>query len=326
MNEFNFKLKNKFSDGSIDTEHYIAVFYCFVVVLPVLITWFGTVTLEHSSNAFLVLLELVVFTVISAFLFLLFGKKLFSYIIEKRFMLIFLSFPTVILFLLFTLSWFSFFWGNLVNLLSTSAYMTNQIPVVTHPEGDLIRSINSSRIVLQNMIIFSQILTISFLLNMFVPKSLQTVNVSFKKKFTRLGFKILCLTVTGLITFIFIITNKDNFSIVIFVYTAVMFFSAPKVIMYLFSDLKNIDDKTISDNVIRSFYFFQLILSELLIAWFISVYVFPTNITYRSHTLLTIFFILLIPTVIVRIFSMSKKADLFSKWIVDEEKEEKKDK
>lgn len=84
MNEFISKLKNhkwfrkifaKLSDGSIDTEHYLAVFYCFAIMLPLFITAIGIQLVGYTPFTLLKWCITLILIIFNAYLFYVYGKK-----------------------------------------------------------------------------------------------------------------------------------------------------------------------------------------------------------------------------------------------------------
>lgn len=307
------KVKEQMSDGSIDSEHYIAIFYCICIILPLIVTGIGVFLLHIFTNLLLQFVILIIFTVINAWLFVFFGKKFVFYIRNKRFMLSFFSFFTVYLFLLFTLSWTIFFLGKINGLLGITLLPEMNFSK-EHPGTNLARSIESFRITSQNMVIFSQGLGFSLLLNIFVPTSLQRVDVSILKKILRLLIKIISLTVIGLILFVLLKTKREDFFAVTAVYGVLTALADPKKIINIFTNLKNIEDKVVSTSIMKSFNAFKLFLSEFYIAWVFSIIIFDSDADQRLNLFSIILLIFVVITVAVKIYFQLNGEDFFSTW------------
>lgn len=314
------KVKKKMSDGSIDSEHYIAIFYCICVILPLIVTGVGVFLLQVFTNFFFQFVILIIFTVINALLFVFFGKKSIFYIRNKRFMLFFFSFFTVYLFLLFTLSWAIFFLGNLNSFLSITLLPEMRFPK-EHPGTNLARSIESFRVTSQNMVIFSQGLGFSLLLNTFVPTSLQKIDVSILKKILRLLIKLTSLTVMGLILFVLLKTKREDFFAVTAVYGVLTTLADPKKIINIFTNTKNIEEKIVSTNVMKIFNAFKLFLSEFYVAWVLSIITFDSDADQRLNLFLIILLIFIVITVAVKIYFQLNGEDFFSTWLIDKKSE-----
>lgn len=319
MKEFTYKIKNRLSDGSIDSEHYIALFYCFIIALPMIFTSIEVLILKQSSIVFFKMLEFFCFAIVSGLFFKYYAKKMVSYFKNKRFMLGFLSLSIVIAFFLLMLAWLSVFFGNLSNLISVYLLSESQ-PLFLDLGKNIINSIESVTILSQNMIIFSQIIGISLLLNMMMPKSLQKVDVPLIKKFLRLLFKIAILFVFGVAIVTFLNTNKDNFIVVSIVYAGIIWVADPKNFITIFSNAKIFENKTVSDEATRAYKMFRYFLIGLYAIWAASVYIFPDN---KVNTFSIMVFIFIFASVIIQIVLQFKGEDIFSKLLKDKENEAK---
>lgn len=240
------------------------------------------------------------------------------YFKKKRFMLGLLSFSTVSLFLSFSLAWLYLFSANVSNLLNSWGYEANQGLNILYPEKFLIDSIENFVKTGQIMMVFSQVIGVSFLLNLIVPKPLQMVDIPVKKKILRGLIKIGGLAAIIIVGIILLVVNKDNVAIVTAIYGATMFIANPKIIIDVFSNLKNIDNISISSDVTKAFSLFKLILTELYVSWIISIYTFPNNSINRINMFVILFTIFIVITVSARLYLQSKGKDLFSKWLIVE--------
>lgn len=330
MNEYISKLKNhkwfkkifaKLSDGTIDTEHYIAVYYCFAIMVPLFVTGIGIQLVGYSPFTFLKWFIILILIIVNACLFFVYGKKMICYFKNKRFMLGLLSFSTVSLFLSFSLAWFYVFSANVSNLLNSWGYVANQGLNILHPEKLLIQSIDYFVKTGQGMVIFSQVIGFSFLLNIIVPKQLQMVDIPVRKKILRALFKIGGLFFLALVTAALLFVNKDNFAVVTAAWGVITFLSSPKLIIDIFSNRKDVANITISSDITKAFSLIRLFLGELYFSWIISIYAFPNNLVYRVNMFAIMVSSLVVITVFIRIYLQSKGKDLFSKWVIVENKD-----
>lgn len=319
MKEFTYKIKNRLSDGSIDSEHYIALVYCLLIALPMIITFIEVLILKQSSTVYIKMLNFFCFAIVSGLFFKCYAKKMVSYFKNKRFMLGFLSLSIVTAFFLLMLAWLSIFFGNLSNLISV--YLLSELqPLFLDLEKNIINSIESVTILSQNMIVFSQIIGISLLLNMMVPKSLQKVDVPFIKKILRLLFKISILFMLGLAFITFFNTNKDNFFVVSIVYAGIIWVADPKNFITIFSNAKIFENKTISDEATRAYKVFRYFLIGLYAIWAAAVYIFPEN---KVTAFSGMVFIFIFASVIIQMILEFKGEGIFSKLLKDKESEAK---
>ena len=319
MKKFVYKIKKKLSDGSIDSEHYIALFYCVIIMLPMLITLIEVLILEKSSSTFSKLLKMLCFIVVNGLFFRYYIKKMISYFKYKRFMLGFLSSSLVVSFLLLILSWLSIFFGNISNLINKHLLLVNQ-PMLLNLGESIISSIESIQMISQIMLFFSQVIGISMLLNVIMPKSLQKVDVPLMKKFLRLMFKIAILLVFGVAIFTFLNTNKDNFIVVSIAYAGIIWVSDPKNFITIFFNAKIFENKTISDEATRAYKIFRYFVIGLYAIWAASVYIFPEN---KANAFSAMVFIFIFASVIIKTVLQFKGEDIFSKLLKDKESETK---
>lgn len=308
------KIKKKLSDGTIDSEHYLAIAYCMGIIIPIMITRFSILLIVSSSAIFWKTVEIITSTCINFFFFYMFGKKMIHYLKEKRLMLGFLSIPLVTIFLLYSLSWLTTLLGNFTNMMSM--IMRDYDQLIMHPEENLIKAIDSTRVIAQNMTIFSQIVGISFLLNTFVPEAFQKVVLPIKLRFLRLLIKILSLTMMGVIIWLLINTGRNEFFAVTAIYGVIFALANPKLIIEIFSNISNLENKSISPEINRSFSLFKFFLGEFYIAWVISICVYGSDATNRVNLFLIVSLILVFSTVGIKLFLQSKNKD-FSTWFVD---------
>jgi hypothetical protein len=193
-------------------------------------------------------------------------------------------------------------------------------PLFLDLEKNIINSIESVTILSQNMIVFSQIIGISLLLNMMVPKSLQKVDVPFIKKILRLLFKISILFMLGLAFITFFNTNKDNFFVVSIVYAGIIWVADPKNFITIFSNAKIFENKTISDEATRAYKVFRYFLIGLYAIWAAAVYIFPEN---KVTAFSGMVFIFIFASVIIQMILEFKGEGIFSKLLKDKESEAK---
>lgn len=308
------KIKKKLSDGTIESEHYLAIAYCMGIFIPIMITRLSILLIFSSSAIFWKTVEIITSTGINFFCLYMFVKKMIYYFREKRLMLGFLSMPIVTIFLLYSLSWLTILLGNFTNMMSLILGDYDQL--IMHPEENLIEAIDSTRVIAQNMIIFSQIVGISFLLNTFVPEALQKVVLPVKLRFLRLLIKILSLTMMGVIIWLLINTGRDQFFAVTAIYGVIFALATPKLIGEIFSNISNLENKSISPEINRSFSLFKFFLGEFYSAWVISICVYGSDATNRVNLFSIVSLILVFSTVGIKLFLQSKNKD-FSTWFVD---------
>lgn len=314
------KIKNKISDGSIDSEHYLAYCYCFAIFVPLFVSLMGMLGLKYSSSAIIKFPIYLTFFTLMAVISWIFGKKVFRYFRNKRFMLAIFVLPIFLVSLSFMLSWLSLIVGNLLNVMIIGQHLESQFPIISHPEKPLLQSVSTTLNEEKSLVILMQPLGISLLLNMFIPKDLQNVNVSLGKKLIRFGIKIGIVIVLALVSFIFINVNIDKWPVVAFIYGALMSFVTPKNFLRFLN--KEVEEKEISSEIKNTFFGSKLLLTEVCISWIISVYWFNENISYRLYAFIGIFGILITITIIARISLQARGQDLFSKWT--DKKEDKK--
>lgn len=310
------------SSGSIDAEHYIAVGYCFGIIIPVIISGLGIKVVFFIPITFLKFLTMVFFIIMNFFFLSYYIKKMLSYFKNRRIMLGCISLPIIYLFLLFALSWSSLFFGNLSNMLNI-AWMGGQEEFIAHPEESLLSTLDNFRFISQFMAIVGQMIGFSLFLNMILPNSLQAVKVSSKKKFTRLLIKVSFLAIMILLIAIFLNTGKEDFFSITAIYGVIIAFASPKMILQVFSNIKDIDNKSISPEINKAFNIFKFFWAEFYIAWVISIRIYGSESSLRMRLFAIISVILVFLTVSIKFFFQFKNKTFFSSWIIDEDNDDK---
>jgi hypothetical protein len=155
------------------------------------------------------------------------------------------------------------------------------------------------------------------LLNIFLPKSLQSKDIPKKERMKRGFIKFALLSFIIFLTIIFGVINKDNFSSVTIFTTLFTFICTPQMILRVFSNYKNIENLEISEGVLRTFDYIKLLYYECLFSWSISIYIFQAE---EPNIKIEIFaislFFLLIGTLIAKKLLLKFNKKVFSKWIV----------
>lgn len=319
------KLTTKLSDGSMDSHHYQKIFYCLSPVFLLLL--FGILELSiiklilsFVTSSLSVILELFfssIFLLLNIFLFVVYIKNMCSAFKRRYLLLAFLIFPTVILLFLTTLFWLNAIIADIHNLL---VYTFNLNLPGIFPYEAVAPVTNSLAVIVSLMMIFLLPIATSLLLNSFLPESLQKKDVSVKEKLMRLLRKLFVLSLIFFFSYVFSIIDKNNFGSISILTTLLSFLLTPKTILRLFSSVKDIESKQISEDILIKFDRIKFIYYEFIFSWSISIYIIePKKTEDRILASAIIFFILLFTTTVIQEFLKRKKKNSFSGWVVDNE-------
>ncbi|MFG5432842.1 hypothetical protein ACFJXP_11190 [Enterococcus faecalis] len=164
-------------------------------------------------------------------------------------------------------------------------------------------------------------LAISFMLNTLLPEELQVRNISFKQKLYRLFLKFAYLVLIIFITYIFSIIDKENFGTISIFSTLFTFACTPKTILRVFSNIVNIEEKQISEEIYRKFDTAKFLYYEMIFAWSIAIYIVDAKTLNEKVMVFAIsFFALIVITIGIKVRFEKHGNKLFSKWIINGEK------
>lgn len=323
------KIKNKLSDGSMDSYHYQELLYCLTPMSLMLFFALEMFILSTIINNFKSTIRIVfelltgsTFLLLNVYLLIFFIRKIVSFFKRKYILISFLILPTIIILLMTALFWFSVVLADVHNFL----VITFNFNIVGIFPYEAIKPVtNTLTTVVQVMMIFFVPISISLLMNSFLPEPLQKKEISQKQKFMRMSIKLSILTIAIILSILFSIINKDNFGSISLLTTLFTFLCTPKTILRLFSNQKNLENKKISDEILTLFDYIKFFYYEFIFAWSISIYIFnPEKTDDRIIIFFITFFILVIPTMAIQLYLKKAKSDFFSKWLVDNEEDETK--
>lgn len=322
------KIKNKLQDGSLDSYYYYLFFYLF---LPVILFLIWVIEIKYiilllNYTFFKYNISRLLLTSISIFIIMTFNLwmfyiqlKLANYHRKRKDWLILLALIISVISSLSTLLfWLSAFLADLHNKLSVLLGVPNDIIQPFQNVGIITKYFTS---ISQFSISFLTIASITFMLNIFLPTSMQIKDVSTKLKFSRFSIKIGIVSFILVMSAIFSIVDKNNFASVSIFTTLFTFACTPQTILRVFSNHKSISSITVSDNVLRTFDIIKVIYYEFILSWSISIYVFnPDKAENKTIIAVIIFLSFFIVTVIVQQILIHKRKETFSSWIIDNKK------
>ncbi|BAL69962.1 hypothetical protein SMULJ23_1628 [Streptococcus mutans LJ23] len=266
-------VEKKLKDRSIDSEHYIAFFYCFGMMgsLLVNVSFYlfiaSFLDTTHLITSFIVYLLFIMINLVVVYRI---GKKCIFYFKDRRFMTSFFSFLLFLPFLMFLLCWLMILFGNLSILLNPYGGGSGISP--EQLKEAYIRAVNSNITAIKGVTVYVTILAISAAYNIFVPQKWQTVDISLKNKILRLLWKITCLILPFLIVYVYSLFNTTNFAIWGFLSTCVIFFVDPKNIAGLIFDYHKYSDANITESALGKAQAFKAYYLLLVVAWSISLF------------------------------------------------------
>lgn len=322
-----FKVKNKLSDGSIDSYHYQIIFYCMfpfalLLFLALEVFIFNNI-LNNFHSTILTVFELfsgVIFFIINIYLLFFFTRKIVSFFKHKYILLLLSILPTSLFLLIATLFWFSVVLVGIQKIFTLT--FNFNMPVLS-PYVFLKLVANFSTIIAPITILFLLPIAISLSLNSLLPRPLQKKDISTKQKLTRMSIKLSFILIAIFISYIFSIISIETFASISMLTTLFTFICTPKTILRIFSTQKNIEGKKITDDVLTKFEMIKFVYYEFVFAWSISIYIFnPEKTEDRIKIFFISFFILIITSAAIQWYLKKEKSDFFSKWIVDNEDDE----
>ncbi|MHC5226889.1 hypothetical protein ACYSNW_01280 [Enterococcus sp. LJL99] len=316
-------LKIKLSNDSIDSYHYLGIIYCltpvFLFIFFTIEMFFLGLTIQYTKYIIRMFLESflgILFFIFSVRLLIFFVKKVFSYFKNKYYLLCFILFFTILFLLFATFLWFIIVLADVHNFL---VFIFNFDTPLIFPYQALEPTINIFGTILQLMVLFISFISLSLLMNSFLPSKLQKKDISQKQKLFRIIFKLSIVVIAIILSIVFSIIDKNNFSSISLLTTLFTFLCTPKTILRLFSNKKNIEKANISEDVTKSFELIKFCYYEFIFSWSISIYIFNPNETQNRIIIsFVIFFILIIATKVSQFYLINKKNHIFDKWIVNE--------
>lgn len=311
------------SDGSMDSYHLIGLFYC---ICPLLLSLTFLVELfiikffnAHSIGIICLFFEsalFLVFTSLHIYITYYFFKQL-KFNLRKRYIIFcFLILYSGLISLLLTLNWISSILVEIHNILLILFGLTHSYSML-FPYGNLniiLRVLGES--VYNSMIIYIP-LSISYMLNLFLPKSLQQKDIPIKKRVIRGIFKMLLLIFVLIVSIVFSKIDKTNFTSITIFTTLFTFMCTPKTILRIFSNYSNIENIKISASINKAFDLYKLFYYEFIFSWSIAIFFFDAK---DSTTKLVIFaaslFTVLLLTIITQRLTQKYGTRIFSNWII----------
>jgi len=311
------KIKNSLSDKSVDSEHYIALIYLYIPnILAICLTLLGIQTfgLAQYHFLFLFLFIISIFLIINALLTKYLGKKLWSYLKQKRFMVSIVLFTSLLLYIIQTFAWISFLFGSIYNILSVKLNVNSDfIPFDTTEALHLLITdiYSSSKDIVMS---YSFIITLSLLLNSILPSSLSKVNIPFRKKILRIILKLLSVVIMGFMGYIFNNSGVKHLTLISAIYGAVILFASPDKILSLIDSKELVQKEDISDAIRKNFFNFKVFFTYVYLSWVISITLSGSNVPKKSLIFISSLFTFLTLTIFFQIYARNKKKDYFENW------------
>lgn len=314
-------MRNKLSDGSMDSYHLKGLLYCLSPLLLILPFFFEIITLSFLSkrsmgtiSIFVELALAILFFALSVYISYFFMKQCLKNFKRKY---IFYSLLTLYLFLVsitITLNWL---FSSLAVFLNISVlFLHVDLPLI-YPYNRLENIFKGLFVSFSNMMVVYIPLSISYALNFLLPSSLQTKEISMKKKIIRLFSKVVFLSLVIGLSIIFSVIDESNFSSITIFTTLFTFMCTPKVILRLFSNYKNIEHITISEEILRTFDTLKLFYYEFIFSWSISIYIFkPESSEKKMIIFVIVLFVLMFISIIAKMILSKPNNKAFSKWVV----------
>jgi hypothetical protein len=316
------KIKAKMSDGSMDSYHLMGLFYC---LCPLLLSF--TFLLElffikfligfslGKTSLFLELLLFLIFSFLNGCITYYFLKQLKKNFLKKYIIFFFLTLYVGLISFILTLNWICSFFADIYNVLLI--FHPSYSPQPIFPYENLQSILELLKISTSNSMIIYIPLSISYMLNLFLPKSLQQKDIPIKKRVIRGIFKMLLLIFLLIVSIVFSKIDKTNFTSITIFTTLFTFMCTPKTILRIFSNYSNIENIKISASINKTFDLYKLLYYEFIFSWSIAIFFFDAT---DSTTKLVIFavslFTLLLLTIITQRLLRKYGTRIFSNWIV----------
>ncbi|MBP5809470.1 hypothetical protein [Lactiplantibacillus argentoratensis] len=303
---------NTLSD--LDREHVVALGYLYSIVFPVSLSLLTLIIIKNNPvrviNWSIIFLTVIITGVFSC---LIIGRLVFD-VKKLRFMVVVSEFITVLISLLYSLSWLYLAITLLLHLFIPNLAM--------NPFKLLIETNDSWENVSSSVTSLSFLIGGSFLLNLFLPQSLNAVKINLKLRVRRFFLKIGYIALFIAILFILLKIDKNNFIVVATCYTAIMWWGSPEKLLPVFTDITGSEVDEISDVVKQRFLMGKWVVTQIFISWLISVYLFSKDkyIQVIEFEILTVTMIVL--TVVAKMLILSRK-DLFTSWFKNQVKSDK---
>lgn len=292
--------------SNLDKEHIVALGYLYSIYIPIIVTILALMVIKNNPvklinwiTLFCVVITTTIFSTIVIRRFIHDAKRL-------RFMVAFAEFLTVLGSLLCMTAWLYFSTTLMLYLLNSNSTM-NPLKLLAEIFDDFQKiglSVTS----------LSFLIGGSFLLNLFLPKKLNTLNIGLKLRFKRFSLKMLYIVVFAVALFLLFNVNKDNFIIVATCYTALMWWGSPEKILPVFTNVKV---EKISYVVKQRFLMGRWILTQVFISWMVSVYLFSKDKYMQVIEFEVLTTIMIVVTVVIKILVLNEKG-LFARWLKDE--------
>jgi len=319
-------INKKMNDGSMDSYHLKGLFYCvspfifigiFLAELKVLSFIINLNLNNRVLIVLLILLELlllILFFMTSFCITRYFFKELLSNFKKKD---ILYSLMVLYLFLvtsIITLEWFHVFFSEVLNLCAVLLKESSLLVFSYKNIGMILQLLSIS---MSNMMVIYIPLALSYFLNLILPDSLQQKNVPIKRKIFRGLLKIGACILLFIVSILFSVIDKNNFSSITVFTTLFTFMCTPKVILRLFSNYKNVENLKISSEISRTFDLYKLFYYEFIFSWSVSIYFFDSKTpATKANIFIITLFIFLILTVIFKWIASNPNNKFFSRWIV----------
>lgn len=317
------KIKAKMSDGTMDSYHLIGLFYC---ICPLLLSFTFLVELfilqfliAHSLGIIYLSFESIlflIFTSLHIYITYYFFKQLKFYLRKRYIIFCFLILYSGLISLVLTLNWISSSLIGVHNILLILFGLTHSSSMLL-PYRNLNIILELLRVSIFNSIIIYIPLSISYMLNLFLPKSLQQKDIPIKKRVIRGIFKMLVLIFLLNVSIVFSKIDKTNFTSITIFTTLFTFMCTPKTILRIFSNYSNIENIKISASINKTFDLYKLLYYEFIFSWSIAIFFFDAK---DSTTKLVIFtvslFTVLLLTIITQRLLRKYGTRIFSNWIV----------
>ncbi|MEG0733089.1 MAG: hypothetical protein RR470_11870 [Vagococcus sp.] len=315
------KLKKKLYDRSIDSEHILYILYFILTVLPYILTLTIIKLSWYIDSKLVNNLIYILFTIANILLVFYLLRNVKIYFKQRRILLMVVVSYSTLIFVMFMSAWVFLIIGNFVNFFSLHSIVFRH--VIQTPALLVVQTMETFSIIFPNALIFITIVLVSMCLNTIIPNDLQPTNISYKKRIKRGLIKLVILFLFFFIMWIFSVVDKENFGTVSIFTTAFVFVCTPKTILILFSNLKNLNDIKISDEMLKRTEFLKLIYYEIVFSWSVSIYVFKnTKMLDKLNTSLQIFITLAIITILTLFYIKKNHDTIFKNWIVNDPENE----
>lgn len=316
INEKIKKLQITLSNRSIDSEYYLALGYLFTPIFAIFVTLIGMLTIVPIGYDYpkLLIILLVVLVMINGYFLYFFGKKCWKYFRMTRFMLGCISLVTVYLFFLQTLVWIYFLTTYISNFLLVFISL-RQNNTLNNPMYLLMILVNKTYPNIKDSISgISPIVGVFFVLNQILPKSLQTIELTFPKRILRLIIKVGFIVLIVCSLYVFSCVNKDNWLIVSGVYGFIMSIK-PEKILTLIHPKKTFKSVDVSESIRKSFFMYRVFLTGIYLSWMISIYIYPSSVDKRLFLFLVMCLSYMVILIVIQIYGNTSGKNYFEKWL-----------